>query len=267
MSATTGFAGFMALIVLVGLSWWATTSQRRQRDAAIMGMFRRIAARNGWTSERTSNRKAPVRLRSRVSPGIGWELEYRLESHRAGGESHRALGFSDSTPYFCWKAAVNPPSTATIIVVHAAPEWLKQLRLMDQTPVLGNLERMNLMWVLTEMAGVDIKGGFHRVDVGDADFHRSFELLATDTVTAWSLVDDRVAEVLMAWAAQPGNAALNAFVFIGSPGICLVAQPKQIENSEDCIEQIAGLGMDLANAIKTTADFSTVRTRPQELGI
>jgi hypothetical protein len=262
MSSTTGFAGFMALIILVGLSWWTTTSQRRQRDAAIISMFRRIASRNGWTSEPTSVRRVPVRLRSRVSPGIGWELEYRLESHRAGGESHRALGFSDSTPYFCWKAAVNPPSTALIIVVHAAPEWLKQLHLMDQTPVLGNLERMNLLWVLTEMAGVDIKGGFHRVDVGDADFHRSFEMLATDTVAAWSLVDDRVAEVLMAWAAQSGNAALDAFAFIGSPGICLVAQTKQAEIAEDCVEQMARLGMDLANAIKAPADFSAVRAQP-----
>ncbi len=151
--------------------------------------------------------------------------------------------------------------------MHAAPERLKHLYLMDQTPVLGNLERMNLLWVLTEMAGVDIKGGFHRVDVGDANFHRSFELLATDTVTTWSLVDNRVAEVLLAWAAQPGNATLNAFVFIGSPGICLVAQPQPIENSEDCVEQMARLGMDLANAIKATVDFSAVRARPWELGI
>jgi hypothetical protein len=133
---------------------------------------------------------------------------------------------------------------------------------MDQTPVLGNLERMNLMWVLTEMAGVEIKGGFHRVDIGDADFHRSFELLATDTVATWSLVDDRVAGVLLAWAAQSGNAVLDAFAFMGPPGICLVAQPKQIENSEDCIEQMARLGMDLANAIKAAAGFSAVRARP-----
>jgi hypothetical protein len=232
-----------------------------------MGMFRRIASRNSWISEPTSDRKMSVRLRSRLSPGIGWELEYRLESHKAGGESHSALGFNDSMPYFCWKTVVNPPSMAPIIVIHAAPEWLKQLYLMDQTPVLGNLGRMNLLWVLTEMAGVDIKGGFHRVDVGDADFHRSFELLATDTVAAWSLLDDHVAEVLLAWAAQPGNATLDAFAFIGSPGICLVAQPKQAEIAEDCIEQIAKLGMDLANDIKATADFSAVRTRSQELGV
>ena len=267
MSSTTGFAGFMTLIALVGLSWWTRTSQRRQRDAAVMGMFRRIAARNGWISERTSNRKAPVRLRSQVSPGIGWELEYRLESHGAGGEPHSALGFSDSTPYFCRKAVADPPSTAPIIFVHAAPEWLEQLRLMDRTPVLGNLERMNLLWVLTEMAGVDIRGGFRRVDVGDADFHRSFELLATDTVATWSLLNDRVAEALLAWAAQPGNATLDAFAFIGSPGICLVAQPKQAEIAEDCIEQIAKLGMDLAHAVKTTADFSAVRIRSQEFGV